>query len=145
MTTTDQPSSSIERSAHRVIVCGGRRFGKAGFLFRTLDELHAHLKFRELIEGGAHGADAMAKRWVMKHPEIKHVQVKAQWNDLSHPDALIRTRLDGTQYDAKAGHRRNSIMLGYKPDAVIAFEGGAGTRDMIKQAHDAGILVIEPR
>jgi hypothetical protein len=139
MMMTDRPLIEV----HRVIVCGGRRYGNAGFLFRRLDELHRHHRFNCLIEGGANGADALAWRWVTRHPEIKHFQIKAKWHDLSHPDAVIRTRLDGSQYDAMAGHRRNTAMLGWKPDAVIAFSGGTGTRDMIEQARAAGVWVIE--
>jgi hypothetical protein len=125
------------------LVCGGRTFGRPAFLFRTLDQLHAERNFRGFIQGGATGADDLAKRWARTHPEIKRWQCKADWLDLSHPDAVLRTRSDGTVYDAMAGHRRNARMLTWGPDVVVAFPGGTGTADMVKQARAAGVEVLE--
>lgn len=128
----------------KLLVCGGRKYRNAAHLYRTLDELHAKRPVTEFIQGGATGADALAKEWARTKPEItQRYECKASWTDLSHPDALIRTRRDGTQYDAKAGHRRNVRMLEWKPDVVVAFTGGVGTADMVRLARAAGIEVIE--
>lgn len=127
----------------RVLVCGGRNFRSPAQVFRVLDELHAERKFTALIQGGASGADAFARDWACTKPEIKRWKCPAKWTDLSHPDAVIRTRRDGTKYDAKAGARRNAKMLEWKPDLVVAFPGGSGTADMVRRARAAGIEVIE--
>lgn len=127
-----------------VVVCGGRHYKNRAHVFRTLDELHAKHCFTKLIEGGADGADALARQWVKKHPDIAHTKVSADWTDLSHPDAVIRVRKNGTKYDAKAGPRRNAKMLGLIPDMLIAFPGEDGTADMVKQARKAGgIKIVE--
>ena len=128
---------------HRLLVCGGRTFYNAAFVYLTLDKLHAQHQFRDIIQGGAAGADALAKDWAKSHPEIVRWECKAAWLDLSHPDAVIKTRDDGTRYDAKAGHRRNTRMLEWSPDLVVAFPGGDGTKDMIRQARAANVEVIE--
>lgn len=128
---------------HHLLVCGGRNYRNAVHVFRTLDALHAEHAFRQMIQGGATGADALAKDWAKTKPEIVRWTCRADWADLSHPDAIIRTRADGTQYDARAGHRRNARMLQWKPDLVVAFPGGAGTADMVAQARAAGVEVME--
>jgi UDP-N-acetylmuramoylalanine-D-glutamate ligase len=126
----------------RVLVCGGRRFANKALLTRMLNTLHAFEPFTLLIHGLATGADRMAMHWAIDHnvPQEGHA---AAWGDLSHPDALIRTRPDGSRYDARAGLRRNSRMLEEKPKLVIAFPGGDGTADMVKKARAAGITVME--
>ncbi len=45
------------------------------------------------------------------------------------------------EYPRRAGIIRNREMLEHKPDAVIAFEGGPGTANMVKIADRAGIAV----
>lgn len=42
-----------------------------------------------------------------------------------------------------AGHARNGRMLrSSRPDLVVAFPGGNGTRDMVRQAKEASVEVI---
>lgn len=126
----------------RVVVCGGRKYSNTYAVMRELDALHEQTPITELMEGGAQGADALAMHWAMSRPEIRHHQCRADWGDLSYPDAVIRTRPDGSQYDARAGHRRNAMMVAWKPDLLVAFPGGGGTADMIRQAEIAGIKII---
>lgn len=128
---------------HHLLVCGGRDYRNGALVFTTLDALHAEHQFRDFMQGGATGADALAREWAMTKPEIVRWECKAAWLDLSHPDAVIRTRADGTQYDAKAGHRRNTRMLAWLPDLVVAFPGGDGTKDMVRQARAANVQVME--
>lgn len=125
----------------RVVVCGGRGYRNAVFLFRYLDALHAETPITHLMQGGATGADALAREWAKRHPEITRHVCKAAWDDLSHPDAVIRRRGDGVEYDAKAGHRRNARMIEWEPDLVVAFPGHNGTADMVRQAEEADIPV----
>lgn len=125
----------------RVLVCGGRDFDDEEFVFTTLNDLD---DVSLIIHGGARGADSLAEVWADANG-VRCRSFKADWNDLSHSNARIRTRPDGSQYDANAGKRRNKEMLEIgKPDLVIAFHGNYGTMDMIKQAMDAGIEVRIP-
>src|SRR5258707_10540748 len=116
-------------SKHRVLVCGGREYENAAFLFRMLDSLHVLHQFRDLMQGGARGADALAKRWAGKHPEIVQWEYKAEWN----------------KYGKAAGPIRNRRMLEWLPDLVVAFPGDTGTANMVEQARAAGVEVIEPK
>lgn len=140
----------------KILVCGGRNFTDGEFLFAEMDKLHAATPITLVIEGGQRkwnrllrryvgGADYHAKEWAVLRG-IPHKTVKADWEDLSHPDAVIKTASNGKKYDARAGMRRNARMLEEQsPDAVCAFDGGAGTADMCARARKAGVRVIEVR
>ncbi len=119
----------------RVLVCGGRDCDDMNAVWDKLQELAPEL----VIQGGAghwevvgerrlpRGADLIAKDWcdVMGCPCIT---MDAAWKGLRKA----------------AGPIRNGWMLKYgKPDLVLAFPGGKGTADMIKQARKAGVEVKE--
>lgn len=131
----------------RVLVCGGRNFSDRGAVAVALSPYRPKsvLDVAEtiFILGGARGADTLAEIWADLWGVRKRVFL-ADWNNLSHPDARIKTRADGSKYDANAGLRRNQRMLDEgKPELVIAFKGATGTADMIARAKRAGIEVIE--
>ena len=124
----------------RVLVCGGRDYANKTYLWNVLDSIGPP-EITEVISGMASGADSLAAQWADLFGFQLH-KFPADWENLSHADAVIRTRRDGTKYDAKAGHRRNQRMLDEgKPDLVIAFPGKSGTADMISRARKAGVKV----
>jgi hypothetical protein len=133
----------------RVLVCGGRDYTDRDHIHNTLCKIDAGRgPITCVIHGCATGADNEGMIWAQMMDSlgrsIKHAPFKAAWADLSHPDAVIRRRRDGTLYDAVAGHRRNQRMLDEgKPDLVVAFPGGRGTADMVRRAKAAGVEVIE--
>jgi hypothetical protein len=123
----------------RVLVCGGRNFSDRELLRKTLDDLKPSL----IIEGGARGADWMAMTWAIDCA-VPRMRFDAEWGDISHPDARIKTDKSGYRYDANAGPRRNQRMIDEgKPDLVLAFAGGSGTADCVRRAKRAGIEVME--
>lgn len=121
-------------SGRRVIVCGGRSYADAGRVNQVLDELHAAQPIGTLIEGGAgwvrdgvaFGADRLGRCWGNRHASSV-ITVIASWKQ------------DGRA----AGPMRNARMLKLKPDLVVAFPGGRGTADMIRQARRAGVEVLD--
>lgn len=88
----------------------------------------------EVVSGCAKGIDTQAIEWAEKN-DIPVAPFEANWSDLSHPDALIKTTKWGQKYDARAGLRRNEVMAVYA-DALIAIWDGKspGTRHMLKMA-----------
>lgn len=109
-----------------ILVCGSRDYNDyekvnniLRFYLNDIDELF-------ILQGGAKGADALAKIWANSNG-VPCVEVSANWG----------------YYDKAAGPIRNKWMLMLEPDLVIAFPGGPGTANMITQAKRAGVEVIE--
>lgn len=109
----------------RALVCGGRTYRNREQAFSYLDQLHAKYKFTEIIAGAAVGADALAVEWAIAR-NIPYREFPADWD--KHGD--------------RAGRKRNIEMLTEKPDLIVAFPGGAGTRHMITSGWQAGVPVI---
>lgn len=111
----------------RVLVCGGRHFDDALTLGSWLGGIHKnHGPITLLIEGGAPGADFMARKF-------------AEWQGI--PVQTFEAEWD--RHGRKAGPLRNRRMIVEgKPDLVVAFEGGKGTADMVRQAEGAGIRIF---
>ncbi len=108
----------------RVLVTGGRNYSDKQHLFSTLSDIHLGSGITHLIHGDATGADTLASEWAAEH----RVTTKAM-------------AADWVAFGKAAGPIRNSEMLKEKPDLVIAFPGGVGTRNMVKQASDSGVKV----
>ncbi len=112
----------------KLLVCGGRDFAGQECVFSRLDAIHTKRTIALIIEGGANGADAMAKAWAQARG-IHVCSVPALWE----------------KHGKGAGPKRNEAMLSLKPDGVVAFPGGKGTESMKKLAREAGITVMEVR
>ena len=111
----------------RVLVCGGRDFNDPMTLGAWLGGIHAQKGIALMIEGGATGADTMARAF-------------AKWAGIPVQTFLA----DWDRYQSAAGPIRNRQMLEEaKPDLVVAFEGGKGTKSMVKLARAAGVRVLE--
>lgn len=106
----------------RVLVCGGRNYKDWDAIERWLSPMPISF----LIEGGASGADYMARQWAVKHG-VPFETFEAEWE----------------KHGRAAGPIRNRKMLEEgKPDVVLAFPGGKGTADMVRAATDAGLEVL---
>jgi hypothetical protein len=106
----------------RVLVCGGRDFEDAEMVRDVL----AGLPISVLIEGGAQGADRLAREYADRLG-LNRVTYRAEWARLGRA----------------AGVLRNWKMLADgKPDLVVAFPGGRGTADMVRRAQAAGVRTM---
>jgi hypothetical protein len=110
----------------RLIVCGGWDYQDRKRVWDVLDRIRARRGIALVIEGGAAGADRLAREWAQSHG-VGFETVKAMF------------ARDGL----RAGPMRNCAMLALEPDGVVAFPGGPGTRDMVKKARKAGVTVME--
>jgi hypothetical protein len=80
-----------------------------------------------IIHGAARGADLLADDYARERG-LRVIRYPADWN--THKKA--------------AGPIRNRLMLTEsQPHVIIAFEGGNGTADMIRQGKKAGVPVYE--
>ena len=111
----------------RVLVCGGRDYSDVGRVGAVMMKLLREAGVDLVIEGGARGADRLARQWAQSLG-IPFSTYEADWE----------------AHGSLAGPMRNKAMLEEgKPDLVIAFPGGAGTRDMVRKARKAGVDVVE--
>lgn len=107
----------------KLLVCGGRDFFDAERMHRLLDLIWPSF----IIQGGARGADSLAANWAAKRG-VPMRCFPADWHN----------------HGKAAGHIRNKQMLDEgKPDMVLAFPGGAGTANMVGQAKQRGVPVVE--
>lgn len=106
-----------------VLVCGGRDYANRAQVWATLDSVASYHPGCAIVQGGARGADALAKAWAVErgHPCFT---ADAHWG----------------YYGKRAGGLRNGWMLAFlRPDFVIHFPGGTGTTDMVRKARAAGV------
>lgn len=114
-------------AVERIIVCGGRDYTDQAMLFGVLDMEAEARSIYAIIQGGADGADKLARMWC--HSRLFRCEnYPADWR--THGKA--------------AGPIRNQQMLDEgKPTKVFAFRGGRGTADMVRRAKAAGVPVLE--
>ena len=111
----------------RVLVCGGRHYDDWTLIVNVLDGVHARQPVTLLIEGGATGADSLARRWAIARG-IEVATYRANWDRYEHRAVLIR----------------NSQMLREgRPELVVAFKGGRGTAHMVTIAAAALVPVLK--
>ena len=111
-----------------LLVCGGRDYADYETVCWALEP---YLPFPVtqllLVQGGALGADALAKRWAQERG-VAVAEYPANWD----------------YFGKAAGPVRNNTMLRWaKPDVVVAFPGGRGTDHMVKRARAIGVNIVE--
>lgn len=122
------------RKEKRILVCGSRDFNKGAYteeqVFDKLDELrrtylvHSNIT---VVNGWADGVDYAAAQWAESR-KLPFLSVPAQWD----------------MYGKIAGFYRNELMIALgKPDIVVVFPGGNGTKDMKRRAEEHRIEIIE--
>ncbi len=113
----------VLKNEKKIIVTGGRDFYDSALLNKTLDFINPDV----VVEGGALGADRLALEWAHNNNK-KVITVKALWS------------VNGKA----AGPLRNGEMLRSHPDAIlVAFPGGRGTANCVRQAKEMSRLVFK--
>lgn len=116
----------------RVLVCGGRNYADKDKLFHMLDYLNESSPeegIDVIIQGGCTGADSLAREWAFKNT-VPWLTYGADFKSLG----------------PVAGPMRNRFMLAHsKPDIVVVFPGGKGTKHMrdIAYASPNKLRIIE--
>jgi len=119
----------------RILVCGGRDYGNRTYFFSFMDRVLETIggtgenprRNVVIIHGAARGADSLADDYGSERG-LRVIRYPADWN--THKKA--------------AGPIRNRLMLtDGQPHVIVAFPGGNGTADMIRQGKKAGVPVYE--
>jgi hypothetical protein len=132
---------SLNTKPYTVLVCGGRDFGdfegykehphhpnykkkyyEMRFIRDTLTVLRMDWPKEVLIiAGGAKGVDHVAIVWA-EETNLDWKEYPANWNYLKNAAGPIRNK---------------QMLVDGKPDLVVAFPGGPGTANMMKQARES--------
>ena len=116
-------SAKFDTVEFRLLITGGRDFTDSAVIEQAL--LDIEIRPDVVIHGDAAGADRIAASVAVDHG-LDVWKFPANW----------------ARYGKSAGPRRNYQMLVEgRPTHVLAFPGGAGTENMIKQASKAGLPV----
>lgn len=123
-----------------VAIIGSRNFDNYDLLKSVMSPFIPQIK--EIVSGGAKGADELGAMWSREFLNQTPIIIRPQWNDLNHPNALIKTDKNGQAFDARAGLRRNELIV-QQADLVIAFwdETSKGTRHAINFTKKLGKTV----
>jgi hypothetical protein len=107
----------------KIVICGSRSWTNEEKIYRVLKEIRHP---REIVHGGAQGADTLAGRVAMGLGFVV-TEMPADW----------------TKWGKAAGFKRNIAMLDLEPELVIAFWDGKskGTRHTMQEAGLRGIPV----
>lgn len=109
----------------KALFTGGRDMSASTEVLNRLWREHG---FTIVVHGAARGVDSDVDRWARN----RLLDVR------SYPADELFDR-----YGPIGGAMRNAKMLREeRPDLVIAFPGGDGTKDMVSRAEEAGIEVI---
>lgn len=125
------------------IIAGGRHYFFTDVDYARLDGLRLTLPITRVSTGRASGADEGGEQWAISRG-LPVDPYPADWDDLDAPNARIKTRPNGTKYNANAGFDRNEVMA-VKSKAVVLFPGGPGTADMARRAKLHGLRIIDWR
>lgn len=128
---------------NKILVCGGRSFDDYELLNDKLNSicigrgwctnLDADLNWVprvEIIQGGAKGADALADKWAVNG-----------WCKV-HEFPPLPENIEKWGYGTACLMRNQQMLDEGKPDLVVAFPGGRGTKDMIERAGRNGYECI---
>lgn len=109
----------------RILVTGGRDYADQAMLFGALDMEAEERQIYTIIQGGADGADRLARLWCHSR-QCRYENYPADWR----------------KHGKAAGPLRNQQMIDEgRPTKVFAFPGGRGTADMVRRAKAAGVPV----
>lgn len=133
--TSAAQSLEVSERVRVMAVAGGRDFNDMRAVYDTLDMVNAAFGPVECVMHGAcpTGADAFTDRWGIERG-VRVDRYPADW----------------ARFGNSAGPRRNSAMIARRPDALVTFQGGSGTGDILSKAEaarDAGqpIMIVTHR
>lgn len=121
----------------RLIVCGSRDFSDKDHLFASLDRILERHHDLVIVEGGARGADSLAREWA-RATVIPVETFPANWEQLGKRAGWVRNvqMADSMAHDTPIG----GVVAFYRDPS----EPSRGTEMMVKIASERGIPVWVP-
>ena len=131
----------------KVIVAGSRHIQDYSLVSTVISNTLAkyNISITEIVSGCANGPDTLGEQWAVENG-IKVEPFEALWDDLTVPNAKIKTNKWGKEYNALAGFQRNERMAEYGDVLIAIWDGKSiGTKDMIARAKKHDLFVLEYR
>lgn len=129
------------REKCKCIIAGSRSITDYSLVCFAVED--SGFPINEIVCGEAKGVDSLGKTYA-KNNNIPVKSFPADWNDLSHPDAVIKTNSRGQKYDALAGHRRNKQMADYATHLILIWDGkSSGSANMLKLAKEKNLTIFQ--
>jgi hypothetical protein len=110
------------------LVCGGRAWSDAARTGAALDRVRVKYAELTIVQGGAKGADTLARLWAEAHA-LPCITCYADWKRVGRGAGMARNR---------------AMLVLHKPDGVLALPGGPGTAHMVRIARQAGLVTWQP-
>ncbi len=100
------------------------------------------IEITELVSGSSPTIDKLGKKWAEEN-QIPIRLFVADWHDISHPDALIKSVPTGKSWDARSGFRRDRLIFEYAEALIAVWDGyGRAIKDTIRRAKKHGLRVF---
>jgi len=132
----------------RVLICGDRNWPNRESIRAWIEKLK-DWGYDTLIEGEARGADTIAREEAenagmhILESTIGTKGFPAKWEEYKQKYPIEKF---GMKWKSAGTDRNTQMLVEGKPDLIVAFHNNIsaskGTKNMIKQATDAGIKVI---
>lgn len=130
----------------KYIIAGSRSINDYQLAKTLIDEIvqEHNLEVTRVISGKAYrGVDKHGERWALEN-NIPVDEFPAIWDDISHPDAVVKTNQQGKKYNALAGHWRNEDMARNGDGLILLHDGTSrGSLDMETRALNHGLPVFK--
>ena len=110
----------------RTIIAGSRGFTDYDLLVKSMEEVPFRPEIKEVVSGGARGADRLGERWCREELGTDPIVMVADWDT----------------HGKRAGFLRN-IQMAEMSNGLVAFWDGEsrGTSHMISEARKLGLKV----
>ena len=135
-----------------LIIAGGRDYDLTAQDYSKIESLHLNYGIEAVVCGTPYdpeeglppiGADQCGAAWAYENG-IPVINMPADWNNVTCPGAVVRTRMDGKKFNAAAGPARNRRMA-ERATAAALFPGGRGTASMYREAVKADLQIFDYR
>jgi len=129
----------------KVIVAGSRSITDYQLVSQVITNTLAkyNIQITEIVSGCAGGVDSLGEQWALENG-IKVEPMPAEWDDITVPNALIKTNKWDKEYNARAGFQRNEAMAVYGDVLISIWDGKSrGSKDMIDRATKHGLFVLK--
>ncbi len=127
----------------KVIIAGSRTILDYQLVSAVISNtLSKHnIQITEVVSGCAGGVDSLGEQWAHEN-DVKITPFPAEWDNITVPNALVRTNKYDKEYNARAGFQRNEAMADYGDVLIAIWDGRSpGTKYMINSAKSKDLAV----